>query len=348
MRVLRLVEEQHHRDADGRPIREGRTPPEHLRPDDIEYKPCHYPRSRFQANPMNVSALRQSAERWDEIVDAMALLRTRYAEIRGHYGPDIMDVWRTSQLACALPWYFILARDEVEPAYAAALSKITLGTALLSHRLLHDALVNRVAPTAFTADALYELSETTGTLLGEAEVCAAPAKLIVEFLDVMLAGTPRGLVQLDDDVLRFGAHYTNFKLLLWIHFLARRVLYLDLATRSDLPELAALLDAPCEPPDCFLIEAPAVPRALWFTALAGLAVPMAPDRSDQALVELALAIPQIMTGSDPKATYVALDRNFGELMRAADRGLGGTGDEPDAATRDRLLGISPRAMFDRL
>ena len=54
MRVLRLVEERHHRDEEGRPIREGRTPPEHLRPDDIEYKQCHYAGSRHLANPMNV------------------------------------------------------------------------------------------------------------------------------------------------------------------------------------------------------------------------------------------------------------------------------------------------------
>lgn len=363
MRVLRLVEESHHRDDEGRPIREGRTPPAYLRPGDIEYKPCHYPGSRHLANPMNVSALRQASEHWDEIVDATAFVRARYAEIRGTFGPDIMDVWRVSQLGCALPWYFILDRGEVAPAYAAALSKIALGTALLSHRLLQDALVERWLPPPLTADILHELAESTGTLLAETEVCAAPAKMIVDFLEVLVGGTPRGiggvarLVAERDAVLRFGAHYANAKLLLWIHFLARRFLYADLAhARSDLPELAALLDAPCEPPDCFLVEPPSpagVPlpvRTLWFGSLASLVVPIAPDASDHRLAVLAREIATIMGASaDPRATYDALDANFGAVLRAVEVGLGGAdGGELDAATRDRLLGISPRAMFARL
>ena len=31
-----------------------------------------------------------------------------------------------------------------------------------------------------------------------------------------------------ESALLFGAHYTNLKLLLWIHYLARRFLYADL------------------------------------------------------------------------------------------------------------------------
>jgi len=313
---------------------------------------------------MNVSALRQSSEHWDAVIDALAFVRSRYAEIRGSYGPDIMDVWRVSQLGCALPWYFILHHDRPSPAYAAALSKITLGTALLSHRLLHDALTQHWLPPPFTATTLHDLAESTGTLLGETEVCAAPAKMIVDFLEVLVSGTPRGLgpvaelVAERDNVVRFGAHYANFKLLLWIHFLARRFLYAELAaSRSDLPELAALFDAPCEPPDCFLIEPPnlaAVPpevRSLWFAALAATVVPIAPDASDRHLAELAREVATIMgAASDPATTYAALDASFGEMMRTVERGLGGSVDTVaiDATMRDRLLGISPRAMFARL
>jgi hypothetical protein len=361
MRVLRLVEEQHHREEEGRPLREGRTPNEHLRPGDIEYKHCHYAGSRHLANPMNVSALRQSSEHWDELIDALAFCRAKYAEIRGGYGPDIMDIWRVSQLGCSLPWYFIL-RGEISPAYAAALSKITLGTALLSHRLLQDALVQRWIPPPLTPDVLLDLAESTGTLLGETEVCAAPAKMILEFLDVLVNGEPRGvggvtrLVQEHREVLAFGAHYANFKLLSWIHFLARRFLYADLAETRDWPELKELLAAPCEPPDCFLIEPPElakVPpsiRGLWFGAIAAIVVPMAPDASDQRLCDLAREVAAIMsTPREPGATYAELDKSFGEMMRAVEVGLGGAADTPiDAATRDRLLGISPRAMFGRL
>lgn len=360
MRILRLVEERHHRDVEGRPIREGRTPPAHLRPADIDYKPCHYPGSRHLVQPMNVSALRQAAEHWDEIVDALALLRASYAELRGGFGPDIMDVWRVSQLGCALPWYAILHHDRPAPAYAAALSKITLGTALLAHRLLQDALVERRLPLPLTAQTLHDLAEQTGTLVAETEVCAAPARMIVDFLEVLVAGMPRGvggvaeLVRERDDVLRFGAHYTNLKLLLWIHFLARRFLYADLAaTHPTLPGLAELLDAPCEPPDCFVIEppdphalAPAM-RALWFTSLARLVVPLAPDGSDARLAALAHDVAAIMGAGDaPRATYAALDAGFGDMMRVVERGLGGAADVAiDAAARDRLLASSPRAVL---
>lgn len=347
---------------DDRPIREGRTPAACLRPGDIEYKPCHYPGSRYQAHPMNVSALRQSSEHWDEMVDALAFCRASYAEIRGSYGPDIMDVWRVSQLGCALPWYFILARGETSPGYAAALSKVALGTALLAHRLLHDALMQRWSPPPFTAQALFELAETTGTLLSETEVCSAPAKMIVEFLEHLVTGSPRGiggvarLARERAEVLRFGAHYANFKLLLWSHFLARRFLYADLAARGEThPDLAALIAAPCEPPDCFVIEPPnlaAVPaqmRALWFTAIAHNVVAMAPDGSDRRLSELALEIARIMgEGGDPVATYRRLDDSFGEMVATVERGLGGTPSEITAVVRDHLLQISPRAMFGAL
>lgn len=352
MRVLQLVEERHHRDEEGRPIREGRTPREHLRDGDIEYKQCHYAGSRHLANPMNVSALRQSSEHWDEIVDALAFVRSRYAELRESFGPDIMDVWRVSQLGCSLPWYFILERGEVAPAYAAALSKIALGTALLSHRLLQDALVQRWVPPPFTASVLHDLAESTGTLLGETEVCSAPAKMIVDFLEVLVSGVPRGvgpvaqLIADRDRVFRFGAHYTSFKQLLWIHDLARRFLYHDIGATD-------LLEAPVEPPDCFLIEPPSpagMPpqlRALWFGALAATVVSMTPDGSDRRMCELARDVSRIMgAGESPRATYAALDASFGEMTKAVEVGLGGTADvEIDAAMRDRLIGGSPRGRF---
>lgn len=60
--VARMIEERFHRDVEDRPIREGRTPSEHLREGDIEYRTCPYAGARHQhANPMNVSALRQMA-----------------------------------------------------------------------------------------------------------------------------------------------------------------------------------------------------------------------------------------------------------------------------------------------
>lgn len=311
MRVLRLVEEGHHRDQDGRPLREGRTPARHIRAGELEYRPCAYPGSRHLANPMNVAALRQTSARWDAIVDALAGLRTRYGAVG-----DVLDVWRVSQLGCALPWYFILVRDEAPPAYAAALSKITLGTAILAHRLLHDVLVAQRRLPVLTGQTLLELAEDTGTLLGETEVCAAPAKMIVDFCDVLVAGRPAPPIA--DDVLAFCAHYVGFKQLVWIHFLARRQLRPD-----D--------DSPCEPPDCVVIE-PALPRAAWFAALAAMVVPIAPDGSDARLRELAADVARIMADGGDRD---ALDANLAEVVNAVERGFGGT---PAPVAPERLLG----------
>src|SRR6201986_568222 len=102
--VLRMVSERFHRDVEGRPLREGRTPPEFFRPDDIEYKQCPYSGARHQhANPMKASARRQTSAHWDEICDALAVVRAGYVALRppAATGLDVMDVWRISQLGSA-------------------------------------------------------------------------------------------------------------------------------------------------------------------------------------------------------------------------------------------------------
>src|SRR5688572_18472589 len=126
-----MIEEQFHRDDEARPLREGRTPAEHLREADIEYKPCPYAGSRREhALPMNVSALHQMSAHWDDILGAMVMMRDAYREIRGVTELDLMDAWRVSQLGSALPWWFVLGKGETSPAFAAALAKAMQGVGL--------------------------------------------------------------------------------------------------------------------------------------------------------------------------------------------------------------------------
>ena len=116
-----MVEEQFHRDTEGRPIREGRTPSELLAPGEIEYRRCPYPGTRHHhVNPMNVSALRQTAAHWDEVLDALAMLQHSYESGRGSYDPDLRDIWYVSQLGSSLPWFFILRDGVAPPPFAAA------------------------------------------------------------------------------------------------------------------------------------------------------------------------------------------------------------------------------------
>ena len=368
-----MVEERFHRDDEGRPLREGRTPPEYLAAGEIEYRPCPYPGSRQVAGrPMNVSALRQTSAHWDEIAGALGFLRTAYAEIRGGYGPDAMDLWRVSQLGSALPWYFVLAGEPL-PAYAAALSKATLGTGILAQRLMLKMLAEAWTPPPFTAPALGALAESTGTLVGETEVCSAPEKMIARFLDILVDGAPgTGIAAVDrliaarDRVLGFGACYAGFKLAMWLYYQARRFLYADVAAARGDDQVGALADAliaaPCEPPDFFVIE-PAHPaavppalRAAWLAQLAQLIAPFAPDGSDRPLLDGARRIAAAMAadGPDPVAraasTFDALDAIWGDIVACVEAGLRGAPcpTEIDAATRDRLVVTSPRAMFAAL
>ncbi|HEU4732180.1 MAG TPA: hypothetical protein VFT22_30000 [Kofleriaceae bacterium] len=367
--VLRMVEERFHRDDEDRPLREGRTPPELLRPGEIEYRPCPYPGSRqASGRAMNVSALRQTSAHWDEIAAALGLLRAGYAEVRGGFGPDVMDLWRVSQLGSALPWFHVL-RGEPLPAYAAALSKATLGTGILAQRLIRKMLEERWLPPPLTTPALLALAESTGTLVGEAEVCAAPDKMIARFLDVLVGGAPSpGIPIVDrlsaerDRLLSFGASYCGFKLAVWLYWQARRFLYADLRARGGGPAVQALLDAPCEPPDFFVIEpadpaaVPVALRAAWLGQLATLIVPFAPDGSDREIPALArrMAAAMLDDADDPVeraiATYGRLDAIHGELIACVEAGLRGErwAAPIDATTRDRLLAVSPRAVFAAL
>jgi hypothetical protein len=364
-----MIEERFHRDDEGRPLREGRTPPEYHQPGEIEYRPCPYPGSRQVAgHVMNASALRQTSAHWDAIVEVLGVLRTAYAAARGGFGPDVMDVWRVSQLGSALPWFFVLPGEPL-PAYAAALSKATLGTGILAQRLILKMLAERWTPPVLTAPDLLALAESTGTLVGETEVCSAPDKMIAKFLDALVTGAPRGGVPALDPLiprlerfLGFGACYAAFKLAVWLHYQARRFLYADVCAARDAPEVRALLDAPCEPPDFYVIEpadlaaVPPALRAAWLAQLAGLIAPFAPDGSDRAVLACAqrMAVAMQSDVRDPVeravATYAALDALHGELITCVESGFRGAhhAEPVDEAIRDRVLAASPRAAFAAL
>ena len=365
----RMVEERFHRDDEGRPLREGRTPAEYLRPDDIEYKACPFSGSRAVGLPMNVSALRQISAHWDEIIDTVATLRIAYEDAVGRHPPDVIDLWRISQLGSALPWFHVL-RDRTAPAYAAALAKVTLGVGLWGQAVLVEQLAGKWPSRPLDPEVVLELAEVTGTLVGEIEVCSASDKMVLKFFEPFFAGEP---VAFDpcgserDAILEFAAHYTNLKLALWIYWLARRFVYADLAAAGA--DVAELLDGPIEPPDFFAIGppdmaavAPAL-RAAWIHQLAELIVPLA--RTDLAVREAAQAMAGALASQDAPdalrveagpaaralATYARLDRIFAELCAHVEGVFRRTTGAPplpgplDAAMRDRLLATPPRARL---
>jgi hypothetical protein len=370
--VARMIEERFHRDDEDRPIREGRTPAEFLRPGEIEYRQCPYAGSRFQhANPMNVSALRQMGAHWDEVCDALAFLRAAHDEALGVTQPQLMDVWRVSMLGSALPWFFLF-RDDKIPAYASALAKATLGQGIWAQRVLVRTITERFTPPPLTAQAILELAEANGTLIGDTEVCSGGDKMLLKFFDVLVgpagrsesvplhlrAPAPGRFEAARDDLLRFGAHYANFKLYVWLYFLARRFLYADVAARhGSSPELEALRDTSVEPSDFFIVEPSdlavviAEQRMGWFRSLADLVVPFAPSGGDLPLRDFAFQLAAAMgQGKGPVDTFAILDELYGRVIahvETAFRGMAGDIEVP-ADIRDRLVGASPRQLFATL
>lgn len=318
-----MIEERFHRDDEGRPIREGRTPPELLGAGEIEYRQCPYAGSRYMnERPMNVSALRQTSAHWDEVIDAMALLRAAYQGARAGYRGDVMDIWRVSQLGSALPWFYILGQQATCPAYAAALSKATLGVGIWGHRVFVKMLEDRKMIPRFTSQLLLDTAEDTGTLVAEHEVCAASDKMMLKFFDAFTADgvAPTGagevarLMTARDALLRFGAHYLAFKQWIWLYWTARRYLYLDLASViGPLPRMAELMDPHGEPPDFSLLQpddVPAIPlerRGLWFRILAALVEPFSPDGSDAAMREHAAGLAGIMGALPERCADIAAE-----------------------------------------
>ncbi len=357
--VARMIEERWHRDVEDRPLREGRTPSEFLRDGDIEYKACPYSGSRLgHANPMNVSALRQMGAHWDEVCDALAFLRSAHDEALGVTQPALMDVWRVSMLGSALPWFFLF-RDGKIPAYAAALSKATLGQGIWAQRVLVKMITERWTPPVLTADVVLQLAEENGTLIGDTEVCSGGDKMLLKFFDVLVGSPAAGRFEAPrDEIMRFGAHYASFKLYVWIYCLARRFLYADVAAQhGDSAELEALREAGVEPSDFFIVEpsnlAAVIPehRMGWFRTLADLIVPFAPARADQAMRDFAFELAATMgQGRGPAETFARLDELYGRVVahvETAFRGVPGDVDVP-AELRDRLVAASPRELFAKL
>lgn len=311
---------------------------------------------------MNASALRQVSAHWDEVIDAAARMRQIYGEWRGGYRPELWELWRVSQLSSALPWHFIL-RGITCPAYSAALAKIMLGVGIWAQKMFVDALVARTPVPPLTQRMIFETSDANGTLIAEHEVCAAGEKMMLPFYDAVITDQlPRGIVEFDATaVARFGAHYTAYKQLLWMYWLARRGLYGDLAAaRGMTHELATLLEPEAEPHDFFLLPVefgglPLVARQAWFTTLAAFVLPIIPDGSDQPYRALALRLAEIVgtaVADDPIAQLVGqfdlLDSWFGEVTAVVERGLGGPDIVFDAKMRDRLLRDPPRQLFASL
>jgi hypothetical protein len=329
VKIVEMIEARGLRDVEDRPLREGRTPAELVRPDDIEYKACPYSGTR-SGKPMNASALRQMGAHWDAACATLGSLRAAHDRVLGVTAPGLMDIWRVSQLGSALPWWHLF-REGAVPAHVAALSKATLGQGIWAQRVLVKMLTDRWSPPALTPETILELAELSGTLVGETEVCSGGDKMLLRFFDMLVGAN--GAAPVSDELLAFGAHYAGFKLLLWIYFLARRFLWAD---------AGVALDGAVEPSDFFIVEPANLAdvtreqRTGWFRQLADLVVPFAPRGADLALRDHAFAIATAM--GSPLCSFTVLETIFASFVAVVETGFGGT----PAITPEVLDRIVPR------
>lgn len=354
--VSRLVQDGFHREAPGTPRGTSTTDIDAL--DDIE------------------DAV------WDEAVDALALVRAAYAGAQPSYGPEVFDIWRISQLASSLPWYFTV-RGSVDPsiqvpAYATALARIVRRTSVRAHRQICSTLQKGEESQKLSLGSLVRLAGPSQLAVAIAASSPTGASPVVagrwhNLAAALVAGQPRGIGDVPalaaqlDAILLFGAAYTGLERVMWNYHLARRFLYHDLvAVLGETSELKALLAQPCEPEDCFIVEPPApatvgpAARATWFSKLAELAVPLALDSSDTVIRDVLRRMATVM-GEPPAGDRVAhtvatsekLDTLFAEALAFVEYGLRraclapAQSDPFDAAARDRVVRF-PRSYFASL
>src|SRR3569623_2429825 len=171
---------------------------------------------------------------------------------------------------------------------------------------------------------MLELAAASGTLVGETEVCSGGDKMLLRFFDVLVGDT--AAQPASDELLAFGAHYADFKLLLWIYFLARRFLFADAGVE---------LPAPVEPSDFFIVEpanlrdVPHDQRLAWFRQVASLVVPFAPRGAALPLRDAAFQMAAAMGMAVPPALAPrALEQVFGRVVEGVVCGFGGDGVPP--------------------
>jgi hypothetical protein len=181
-------------DTEGRFLGEQRA----VRPSDgtvpeMRLKTCPYAGSRHHhPRPMNISALQQITAHWPSVLDGMAVLRGRALATEEVALDDIYRIVRTATL---LPAYLTRRRHEpvgvLDPRIA-TLYKVAIGYVGLVQRMGFDLVLGEgdVLPTATVAEIMEE-AESNEHFIGPAQVCAGPANMVREVLEVIVRGDRR-------------------------------------------------------------------------------------------------------------------------------------------------------------
>lgn len=172
--------------TDGRPILEGRS--FSFKPPEAEYRSCPYADSRRNSPyPMNSGALRSTAKNLPVIKEILKNFAYLLKSTKKNYRNDeLANIWQLSYVCWSLPSAQHKCGLDISGAVA-DLSKLCHGIQTLTQSLFFEApnLISEL-----TAVSLYDHADKSGLLVGDREVCAAPASMITSLLQYILQTLP--------------------------------------------------------------------------------------------------------------------------------------------------------------
>ena len=186
-------------DADHRQVGEANVFPPGLRLDvPTEWRTCNLPGTRYlNRKPMNVTAMRVMRAHWSQMMAAVIRIREaylrRFPEADGAF--TIGHLERLSVAVLAVPTYQLMRRNnrvangELHPALS-SLFRVTDGVRMTMHQML---FLPGVEPTrspseAVTVDEIVDYAERNYSFHSEHGVCAGPAVMVRELIQVLLEG----------------------------------------------------------------------------------------------------------------------------------------------------------------
>jgi hypothetical protein len=180
---------------DGRQIGENNTGPDiYKEVIETEHKICKFEGSR-NGLPINVTALRQVMAVWPDALQFTTMLRNDYIRRRGITGPSLTlrQGYVFSKLGAAYPAYLARKRSQAItslPALETAFFTLGVGPFMIVRTFMERGDLAVLHDGLLTAAELYEMADSSGTLISAAgKGCAGSKKLILDFLDVTMNGT---------------------------------------------------------------------------------------------------------------------------------------------------------------
>ena len=214
-------------DTAGRPLGEQRSGLYAQTP--TELRSCHHAGSRYQhANLMNISALKDILQVWEDILSLFSAVHQHYCRLHRKQVDTLADLFEISNTGILLADYLIyragtqLQTHEI-PLLVSGFYKVCLGYRLVALPLLLEQLFagNKTADVVPDNHGFYAYAEKNHIFIGATEVCSGSQQLIRQAYDAMTGRTiyPDRTEQITNlminwpDFIRFAAHTSH----LWLN-----------------------------------------------------------------------------------------------------------------------------------